>query len=66
MNESDDVWSKVRPNMNADNDDLFINLRDIYKEGIPKKEFSDSQLKGAEKAVFYFIKDRWKRTCRKC
>ena len=49
MNESDDVWSKVRPNMNADNDDLFINLRDIYREGIPKKEFSDSQLKGAEK-----------------
>ncbi len=49
MNESDEIWSKVRPNMNADNEDLFINLRDIYREGIPKKEFTESQLIGAEK-----------------
>ena len=34
--ESDEIWDDVRPFMNANNDKLFINLRDIYREGIPE------------------------------
>ena len=49
MLESDDVWNDVRPFMNANNDKLFVNLRDIYREGIPKGEFSKSQLEGSKK-----------------
>ena len=49
MNESDDIWKKVRPYMNADDDNLFSNLRDIYREGIPKDQFTSSQVKGAKK-----------------
>ena len=32
MLESDEIWDDVRPFMNANNDKLFINLRDIYRE----------------------------------
>ncbi len=49
MLDSDDVWNKVRPFMNADNDKLFLNLRDIYREGIPAKEFSTIQVDGSKK-----------------
>ena len=49
MLESDDVWNDVRPFMNANNDKLFVNLRDIYREGIPRGEFSKSQLEGSKK-----------------
>ena len=31
MLESDDIWNKVRPFMNAGDDNLFVNLRDIYR-----------------------------------
>ena len=49
MLESDDVWNDVRPFMNANNDKLFVNLRDIYREGIPRGEFSKTQLEGSKK-----------------
>ena len=49
MLESDDIWKKIRPFMNAKNDQIFINLRDIYREGIPKKVFTKEQLKGTKK-----------------
>ena len=49
MLESDDIWNDVRPFMNANNDKLFVNLRDIYREGIPRGEFSKSQLEGSKK-----------------
>ena len=39
MLESDEIWEKVRPFMNAENDRLFINLRDIYREGSLQRFF---------------------------
>ena len=44
MLESDEIWEKVRPFMNAENDQLFKNLRDIYREGIPSKIFHWTRL----------------------
>ena len=49
MLESGKVWEKIRPNMMADDDLLFSNLRDIYREGIPKKKFTESQIEGAKR-----------------
>jgi NitT/TauT family transport system substrate-binding protein len=49
MLESDDIWEKVRPYMNASDDKLFKNLRDIYREGIPTGKFTDNQLEGSKK-----------------
>ena len=49
MLESDDIWQKVRPYMNADDDRLYINLREAYREGIPDKEFSEEQIQGSTK-----------------
>ena len=49
MLESDDIWEKVRPFMNAESDQLFINLRDIYREGIPSSDFSLDQINGSKK-----------------
>ena len=49
MLESDDIWEKVRPYMNASDDKLFKNLRDIYREGIPTGRFTDNQLEGSKK-----------------
>ena len=37
MLESDKIWEKIRPNMMAEDDLLFSNLREIYREGIPKR-----------------------------
>ena len=49
MLESDDIWKDVRPFMNAKNDKLFVNLREIYREGIPRRKFSKTQLEGSKK-----------------
>lgn len=49
MLESDDIWQKVRPYMNADDDRLYVNLREAYREGIPDKEFSEEQIQGSTK-----------------
>ena len=49
MLESDKIWEKIRPNMMAKDDLLFSNLREIYREGIPKKQFTKSQIEGAKK-----------------
>ncbi len=49
MLESDEVWKKIRPNMMADDDLLFNNLREIYREGIPKNKFTESQIEGAKR-----------------
>ena len=35
--------------MNADNDKLFLKLRDIYREGIPTSQFSTEQINGSKK-----------------
>ena len=56
MLESDDIWNDVRPFMNANNDKLFVNLRDIYREGIPRGEFSKTQLEGSKSFTPYFQK----------
>lgn len=49
MLESDDIWKKVRPYMNADDDRLYLNLRDSYREGIPDKDFTEEQIQGSTK-----------------
>ena len=49
MLESDKIWEKIRPNMMAEDDLLFSNLREIYREGIPKKKFTKTQIEGAKK-----------------
>jgi len=49
MLESDEIWTKIRPFMNADSDQLFLNLRDIYREGIPSKDFTIKQIDGSKK-----------------
>ncbi|MEE2695092.1 MAG: ABC transporter substrate-binding protein [Pseudomonadota bacterium] len=50
MLESNKVWEKIRPNMNVDDDnELFISLRENYREGIPSKNFTESQIEGSKK-----------------
>jgi NitT/TauT family transport system substrate-binding protein len=49
MLESDEIWKKIRPNMMAEDDLLFKNLREIYREGIPKNKFTESQIEGAKR-----------------
>ena len=49
MLKSDKVWEKIRPNMNAKDERLFINLRDAYREGIPKSGFTKNQIDGPKK-----------------
>jgi NitT/TauT family transport system substrate-binding protein len=49
MLDSDKIWEKIRPNMMAEDDLLFINLREIYREGIPKNKFTKSQIEGAKR-----------------
>ena len=49
MLKSDEIWQKVRPFMQASDDTLFINLRNAYREGIPRDDFSQSQLNGSRK-----------------
>ena len=46
MFESSESWEKIRPIMKAENEDTFIKLRDIYKEGIPKN-FSKESIEDA-------------------
>lgn len=48
MFDSDEVWEKIKPQMRAENDSTFINLRDIYREGIPQA-FSEEEINGAAK-----------------
>ena len=49
MLESDEIWEKIRPFMNVDDEKLFISLRNIYREGIPSKDFSTLQIDGSKK-----------------
>ena len=35
--------------MNADDEKLFKNLRDIYREGIPSNDFTKKQINGSKK-----------------
>ncbi|MEZ5476400.1 MAG: hypothetical protein R3E95_02565 [Thiolinea sp.] len=34
--ESDQEWERLRPNMNADEDAIFMALRDAFRAGIPR------------------------------
>ena len=36
MLDSDEIWNSIKSDMMAENQETFINLRDIYREGIPK------------------------------
>ena len=49
MLKSDDIWKNVRPYMNAKNDELYVNLRKAYREGIPDKDFTEEQIQGSTK-----------------
>ena len=49
MLESDAIWQKVRPFMNGEDDRLYVNLREAYREGIPNKDFSEEQIQGSTK-----------------
>tara|TARA_B100001564_G_C20592898_1_gene648744 strand:+ start:225 stop:1208 length:984 start_codon:yes stop_codon:yes gene_type:complete len=49
MLESDEIWQKIRPFMNVEDDKLFLSLRDIYREGIPSQDFSNKQINGSKK-----------------
>jgi NitT/TauT family transport system substrate-binding protein len=49
MLESDEIWLKIRPFMNVEDDKLFLSLRDIYREGIPSQDFSKKQINGSKK-----------------
>lgn len=37
MLNSDEIWDKVKPSMNVENEKTFVNLREIYRQGIPDK-----------------------------
>lgn len=41
MLESDEIWNTIKSDMKAENQATFLNLRDIYREGIPKDSFQD-------------------------
>ncbi len=49
MLESDEIWEKIRPNMNVAEDSIFVKLREIYREGIPTEDFTTAQLEGSKK-----------------
>ncbi len=49
MLESDEIWSKIRPHMNVNDDSIFLKLREIYREGIPREDFTKTQLEGSKK-----------------
>ena len=49
MLESDEIWEKIRPNMNVAEDSIFVKLREIYREGIPTGDFTTAQLEGSKK-----------------
>lgn len=49
MLDSDEIWETVRPFMMADDDKLFSNLKAIYREGIPDKDFNTLQINGSKK-----------------
>ena len=49
MLKSDEIWTKVRPFMNAKDEKLYVNLREAYREGIPSSDFSIDQIQGSTK-----------------
>ncbi|MAI85394.1 MAG: ABC transporter substrate-binding protein [Rickettsiales bacterium] len=46
MLKKDEVWENIKPIMKSENDKVFNNLRDIYREGIPRN-FGSSNVDGA-------------------
>lgn len=46
MLKKDDVWENIKPIMKSENDKVFANLRNIYREGIPRN-FDSSNVDGA-------------------
>ena len=48
MMNSDDVWETIKPGMRVQNEDVFVNLRESYREGIPRN-FGDNQVQSAAK-----------------
>ena len=49
MLKSGEIWTKVRPFMNAKDEKLYVNLREAYREGIPSSDFSIDQIQGSTK-----------------
>ena len=48
MMNSDEVWESIKPSMRVKNEDVFISLREIYREGIPRG-FGQNQVNSAAK-----------------
>ena len=42
--------------MNAENDKLFLKLRDIYREGIPDQPIFNEQINGSKAFLSNFIR----------
>ena len=55
---SDEIWEKVKPSMNIDDEQVFINLREIYREGIPK-ESANFNFESASKLIL-IISSYWR------
>ena len=49
MLDDDKVWEQIRPNMNVVDDTVYKNLIKVYREGIPKSDFTSNQLEGSRK-----------------
>ena len=48
MMNSDEVWESIKPSMRVKNEDVFISLREIFREGIPRG-FGQNQVNSAAK-----------------
>lgn len=48
MMNSDEVWESIKPSMRVKNEDVFLSLREIYREGIPRG-FGQNQVNSAAK-----------------
>ena len=62
MLESDDIWNDVRPFMNANNDKLFVNLRETFTE----KEYQEVNFPKVnwkvQKALLHIAQNWWKKS----
>ena len=55
MADSDEVWELLRPQMKAEDEAIFVALREGYREGIPK-HFGAAEVKAAEQVFAILAK----------
>ena len=55
MAESDDAWDLIKTSMNAEDEQTYKNLREVYREGIPK-DFSKDQMSSVD-LLFNLLSD---------